>query len=38
VLFERLVNLINEISPGIAFCFNTSPETTVDAMRRWVPR
>jgi hypothetical protein len=21
--------------PGIVFCFNTSPETTVDAMRRW---
>lgn len=36
VLFERLVNLLPDISPGIRFCFNTSPETTVDALRRWV--
>jgi hypothetical protein len=36
VLFERLVNLLNELVPGIVFCFNTSPETTVDALRRWV--
>jgi hypothetical protein len=36
LLFERLVNVIMEISPGVAFCFNTSPETTIDALRRWV--
>jgi hypothetical protein len=36
LLFERLVNVINEVAPGIAFCFNTSPDTTVDALRRWV--
>jgi hypothetical protein len=36
LLFERLVNVINEIMPGTAFCFNESPETTVDALRRWV--
>ena len=35
VLFERVVNLLNELVPGIVFCFNTSPETTVDALRRW---
>jgi hypothetical protein len=35
-LFERLVNVINEVAPGISFCFNTSPESTVDALRRWV--
>jgi hypothetical protein len=35
-LFERLVNLLNHLAPGITFCFNTSPETTVDALRRWV--
>jgi hypothetical protein len=23
-----------EIAPGIRFCFNTSPETTIDALRR----
>jgi hypothetical protein len=36
VLFERLVNVLNQISPGIAFCFNESPETTIDALHRWV--
>ena len=35
-LFERLVNLLVELVPGIAFCFNTSPETTIDAMRRLI--
>ncbi|GAB3921732.1 hypothetical protein GCM10029976_009200 [Kribbella albertanoniae] len=35
LLFERLVNLLNELVPGIVFCFNTSPETTADALRRW---
>jgi hypothetical protein len=34
-LFERVVNLLNELVPGIVFCFNTSPETTIDALRRW---
>jgi len=34
VLFERLVNVLRDISPGITFCFNTSPEDTVDALRR----
>ncbi|NNH70241.1 hypothetical protein HLB23_10260 [Nocardia uniformis] len=36
LLFERLLNVITELSPGIRFCFNTSPETTIDAVRRWV--
>ncbi|MGW1681190.1 hypothetical protein [Saccharopolyspora sp. NPDC002376] len=35
LLFERLVNVLNETCPGIVFCFNTSPETTIDALRRW---
>ncbi|MFE9575452.1 hypothetical protein ACFYO1_03630 [Nocardia sp. NPDC006044] len=30
VLFERIVNLLS----GTVLCFNTSPETTVDALRR----
>lgn len=34
-LFERMVNLLNGLSPGIVFCFNTSPDTTIDALRRW---
>ncbi|MGV9415026.1 hypothetical protein ACWDOP_34435 [Nocardia sp. NPDC003693] len=36
VLFERLVNAIIEVSPGTRLCFNTSPESTIDALRRWV--
>lgn len=36
LLFERLVNVLNEMQPGIRFCFNTSPETTIDALRRWI--
>jgi hypothetical protein len=35
-LFERLVNVVTEVAPGISFCFNTSPESTIDALRRWV--
>ncbi|PXY36917.1 hypothetical protein BA062_11395 [Prauserella flavalba] len=35
LLFERVVNLLVELVPGIRFCFNTSPETTIDALRRW---
>jgi hypothetical protein len=38
LLFERIVNLLNELVPGIVFCFNTSPESTVDALRRWAPQ
>ncbi|MFI5607040.1 hypothetical protein [Amycolatopsis sp. NPDC051903] len=34
LLFERVVNLLAQLVPGIVFCFNTSPETTVDALRR----
>ncbi|MFI9509165.1 hypothetical protein [Nocardia sp. NPDC052566] len=36
LLFERLVNVLTELAPGIRLCFNTSPESTIDAMRRWV--
>ncbi len=38
VLFERLVNTLIDVSPGIRICFNTSPETTIDALRRWIQR
>lgn len=34
VLFERLVNLVVQLVPGVVFCFNTSPESTIDALRR----
>jgi len=31
------VNLLTRLVPGVVFCFNTSPETTLDALRRAVP-
>ncbi|MFI7465049.1 hypothetical protein [Nonomuraea sp. NPDC049646] len=34
LLFERLINVLVAAAPGIRFCFNTSPETTIDAIRR----
>ena len=37
LLFERIVNTVVEAAPGITFCFNTSPETTLDALRRVRP-
>ncbi|WP_239590376.1 hypothetical protein [Streptomyces aureoverticillatus] len=37
LLFERVINLLVALAPGIRFCFNTSPETTIDALRRWAP-
>jgi hypothetical protein len=36
VLFERIINVLNDAAPNIRFCFNTSPETTADALRRWI--
>jgi hypothetical protein len=37
-LFETLVNLARTHSPASVLCFNTGPETTVEAVRRWWPR
>lgn len=36
VLFERIINVLHDAAPDIRFCFNTSPETTTDALRRWI--
>ncbi|MEU4344364.1 hypothetical protein AB0H00_24400 [Nocardia sp. NPDC023852] len=36
LLFERIINVLGAAAPGIQLCFNTSPETTIDALRRWV--
>ncbi|TSE01062.1 hypothetical protein FOS14_04725 [Skermania sp. ID1734] len=37
-IFERAVNAVSELQPGIRFCFNDSPETTLDAVRRGIKR
>jgi hypothetical protein len=35
-LFERIVNVLHEVSPGIRLCFNTAPDNSVDALKRWI--
>ncbi|MGA4508129.1 hypothetical protein ACQB6R_03750 [Propionibacteriaceae bacterium G1746] len=34
VIFERVVNTLVACQPGVPFCFNDSPEKTLDAVRR----
>jgi hypothetical protein len=36
LLFERIVNVLLTVSPGIRLCFNTALDNTVDALRRWI--
>lgn len=38
LVFERVVNTVAALQPGIPFCFNDSPETTIDAVRRGLGR
>ncbi|MFS8201459.1 hypothetical protein ACLVWQ_22545 [Streptomyces sp. CWNU-52B] len=36
-LFEVLVNTTHELAPDAKLCFNTSPSTIFEAVRRWWP-
>lgn len=36
LLFERLVNVVHERAPDAKLCFNTGPQDSVDAVRRWI--
>lgn len=36
LVFERLVNVVSQVWPGIAFCFNTAPNNGIEALRRWI--
>ena len=36
LLFERILNLVHERAPGARLCFNTSPDSTPEAVLRWV--
>ena len=36
LLFERLVNLVRAAAPAAPLCFNTSPGSTLAAIRRWL--
>ncbi|CCH16394.1 hypothetical protein [Micromonospora lupini] len=37
-LFERMVNLVRRYAPDAAIAFNSTPEDTLDAALRWLPR
>jgi hypothetical protein len=36
LLFERIINLVHTAAPGAKLCFNTSPDSTLAALRRWI--
>jgi hypothetical protein len=38
VLFERIVNVLIDLQPGIRLGFNTGPENSLEAIRRWTDR
>ena len=35
ILFEKLVNVVHEHAPQAKLCFNTKPDDTADAVKRW---
>lgn len=37
ILFEKLINIIHEHAPKAKICFNTSPNDTAEAVKRWLP-
>lgn len=37
-IFERVVNTVIALQPGVPLCFNDSPESTPDAVRRGLGR
>ncbi|CPT98192.1 Uncharacterised protein [Mycobacteroides abscessus] len=37
LLFEQIINVIGTEAPNAIICFNESPESTLDAVRRWAP-
>lgn len=36
LLFEKLINLVHEHAPQAKLCFNTNPNDTAEAVRRWI--
>ncbi len=36
LLFESIINLIHASAPSAKICFNVSPESTTEAVLRWV--
>ncbi|WP_371657724.1 hypothetical protein [Streptomyces sp. NBC_00280] len=38
VLFERIVNVLIDLQPGIRLSFNTHPSNALEALQRWLDR
>lgn len=36
LLFERVINIVHQDAPAARLCFNTTPDDTFEAVRRWV--
>jgi hypothetical protein len=36
MMFEMVINVVHRNAPGTAIAFNTSPESSADAVDRWV--
>jgi len=36
MLFEKLINVVHEHAPQAKICFNTMPNDTAAAVKRWV--
>lgn len=36
LLFEKLINVVHAHAPQARLCFNTRPDDTAQAVRRWV--
>jgi hypothetical protein len=36
LLFEKLINVVHERAPRARICFNTKPDDTAEAVRRWL--
>lgn len=36
LLFEKIINIIHEHAPSARICFNTNPNDTAEAVKRWI--
>ncbi|MEO8409308.1 MAG: hypothetical protein ABI478_01960 [Propionivibrio sp.] len=36
LLFEKLINVVHKFAPQAKLCFNTKPDDTAEAVKRWV--
>ena len=36
LLFEKVLNLVHQLAPDAAICFNTTPADTAEAVQRWI--